>query len=70
MSKKIKMVKQSNQPFARKQMPVSYCIFCGKPMIMSSTDENGYQNRNLQWEMEHQAHYECYLKEMSKREWN
>ena len=57
---KIKFTKQTYQP--------KYCVFCGKPVLPFETDENGYRNPNIEWEMKHSAHWECYIKNMHKNE--
>jgi ferredoxin len=37
-----------------------YCVFCGKPVLMCPTDENGKANNYLEWELKNSAHYKCY----------
>ena len=59
------MIKQAA---IRKYTQTMYCVFCGKPVLICSTDEHGRSNPNIEWELEHSAHYPCFLRDMQKRQ--
>lgn len=43
-----------------------YCVFCGRPVLMASSNEDGKMNNNLEWEVNNSAHYSCYVKHMER----
>lgn len=45
---------------------VKYCVFCGKPLILSSVDEDN-NKVNIEWEQKFSAHYNCYLKRLREQ---
>lgn len=42
---------------------VRYCPFCGKPVLPYATNEHGYENRYVDWEMKYGTHWDCYTKQ-------
>lgn len=43
-----------------------YCRFCGRNVKEPYIDSNNNWNQNLSWEIQHQAHVECYKKHYYK----
>lgn len=56
------------QQMIRHMSQIKYCAFCGKPVLPFATDEKGYANRNVEWELQHSAHWDCYTKAMRRKQ--
>ena len=61
---KVSKASPEAQAMAKQLQSIKYCPFCGKPVLLTSTDENGYDNKHLEWEMQYDTHWSCYVKNM------
>jgi hypothetical protein len=55
------------QFYQRQMTQQVYCSFCGKPILLCATDENGKSNDNYQVEYMNRAHMACVQKFYAER---
>lgn len=66
MAKEMSYGDQLKNQMIRQMQKARYCPFCGKPVLPFATDDKGYNNDKLEWEMKYETHWKCYAEASRK----